>query len=89
MERKKIKSECNFIVLKNNRLNYKYKECGKKCTKLRNKAIKNFPSLYKFCNGNLNKFVLLLRKDVYHNILIAGKNLMKLQYHLKKLITAN
>ena len=85
----KIKSECDFIGLKNNRLNYKYKECGKKCTKLRNKAIKNFPSLYKFCNGNLNKFVLLLRKGVYPYILMAGKNLMKLQYHPKKLITAN
>ena len=29
MERKKIKSECGFIGLKNNRLNYKCKECGK------------------------------------------------------------
>ena len=27
--------------------------------------IKKFPSLYQFCNGNLNKFVLLLRKGVY------------------------
>ena len=27
--------------------------------------IKTFPSIYQFCNGNLNKFVLLLRKDVY------------------------
>ena len=24
-----------------------------------------FPSIYQFCNGNLNKFVLLLRKSVY------------------------
>ena len=24
-----------------------------------------FPSIYQFCNGNLNKFVLLLRKGVY------------------------
>ena len=29
------------------------------------KLIKNFPSVYKFCNGDLNKFVLLLRKGVY------------------------
>ena len=27
--------------------------------------IENFSSIYQFCNGNLNKFVLLLRKGVY------------------------
>ena len=27
--------------------------------------IKKFPNTYKFCNGDLNKFVLLLRKGVY------------------------
>ena len=27
--------------------------------------IKRFVSTYKFCNGNLNKFILLLRKGVY------------------------
>ena len=30
MERKKVKSECDFIEFRNNRLNYKCKECGKK-----------------------------------------------------------
>ena len=30
MERKKIKSMCDFIGFKNNRLKYKCKECGKK-----------------------------------------------------------
>ena len=30
MERNNIKSECKFIEFKNNRLNYKCKECGKK-----------------------------------------------------------
>ena len=34
MERKNIKSECNFIRLKNIRLNYRCKECGKNCSKL-------------------------------------------------------
>ena len=37
----------------------------KKCSMLINEAIKNFPSLYKFCYGNLNKFVLLFGKGVY------------------------
>ena len=27
--------------------------------------IKNFPSIYQFCNGDINKFVSLLRKGVY------------------------
>ena len=30
-----------------------------------NEAIKNFPNLHKFCNGDLNNFLLLLRKGVY------------------------
>ena len=27
--------------------------------------IKKFPNVYQFCNGETNKFVLLLRKGVY------------------------
>ena len=27
--------------------------------------MKKFPSVYQFCNGDVNKFVLLLRKGVY------------------------
>ena len=27
--------------------------------------LKNFPTLYKFCNGDLNKIFLLLRKGIY------------------------
>ena len=34
----------------------------KNCTKLINEVIKNFPILHQFCNGDLHKFVLLLRK---------------------------
>ena len=30
-----------------------------------NELIEKFPSIYQFCNGDLNKFVLLLRKGVY------------------------
>ena len=33
MERKNIKSRCDFIEFKNNRLNYKCKECGERCSK--------------------------------------------------------
>ena len=65
MERKKIKSECDFIGFKNNRLNYRWKECKIKQSKLINEAIKNFPITYQFYKDDLNKFVLLLRKGVY------------------------
>ena len=63
--KKKIRLNCEFIGFKNGRLNYKCKECKKSYTKLTNESIKNFPTLYKFCNGDLNKFFLLLRKGVY------------------------
>ena len=63
MERKKIKVNCKFIGFKNDRLNYKCKECKKSCKKVLNG--KNFPTLYKFCNADINKFFLLLRKGIY------------------------
>ena len=65
MERKKIRLNCEFIGFKNGRVNYKCKECKKSHTKLTNESIKNCPTLYKFCNGDLNKFFLLLRKGIY------------------------
>ena len=63
--RKKIRSECELIGLKENRLNYKCKECNETSAQSVNGLIEKFPRSYKFCNGNLNKFVLLLRKSVY------------------------
>ena len=51
--------------LKNNRLNYRCKECKGTSTKSINGLIEKFTSVYQFCNGDLNKFVLLLRKGVY------------------------
>ena len=62
---KKIRSECEFTGLKDNRLKYKYKDCNDISAKSIDELIKKFPRTYKFCNGNLNKFVLLLRKGVY------------------------
>ena len=35
--------------------------------------------MYSFCNDDLNKFILLLRKG------IAGKNLMRHHYQVKKI----
>ena len=39
MERKRIRSNCEFIGFKNGRLNYKCKECKKSCIKLANELI--------------------------------------------------
>ena len=65
MGRKKIRSECEFIGLNDNRLNYKCKECNKTSAKSVNDLIEKLPRTYQFFNGNLNKFVLLLRKGIY------------------------
>ena len=37
----------------------------KKQLKTINALIKKFPNTYKFCNNDINKFILLLRKGVY------------------------
>ena len=63
VEREKIRF--NFTGFKSGRLNYKCKECKKSYTKLTTESIKNFPALYKVCNGDLNIFFLLLRKGIY------------------------
>ena len=55
IERNYIRSECDFIGIKDNQL---------RINQL-NKLTKKFLSIYKFCDGDLNKFVLLLRKGVY------------------------
>ena len=65
MERKKVRSECEFMDLKNNRLKYKYKKCHDISAKLVDDFKENISRTYKFCDGNVNKLVLLLRKGVY------------------------
>ena len=65
MEIKNLKSEYDVIGLKNNRLNQRCKECKGTSTKPINGLIEKFPSVYQFCDCDLNKFVLLLRKCVY------------------------
>ena len=65
IERENFKSECGFIGLKNNRLNYRCKECSGTSNKSVNELIEKFAYTYQFCNCDLNKFVLLLREGVY------------------------
>ena len=62
---KKIELEYDFIGLENHRLCYRCKKCKNKCCESINRLIEKFPRIYQFCNDDLNKFVLLLRKGVY------------------------
>ena len=65
IEKLKINSDCYYAELKNDRLIYKCKKCKNECKKPINELKKKFRSIYQFCDGKLNKFVLLLRKGVY------------------------
>ena len=44
---------------------YKCKNCKKRWLMSINRLIKKFPNVYEVCNGDTNKFVLLLRKGIY------------------------
>ena len=60
------KSNLDYIKTKNEKLIlecYNCKQCYRK--KFNKELTKRFPSTYEFCNNDLNKFVLLLRKGVY------------------------
>ena len=61
---RKIMSEYRLIGLKINELYYKCKECNDESYKSINGLDKKFPCTHRFCNEDLNKFVLLL-KGVY------------------------
>ena len=65
MKKGKITSESRLIGLKNNELYYKHKECNNESYESINGLIEKFPNTYRFCNEDVNKFVLLLRKGVY------------------------
>ena len=49
-------------------MSYRCKECNGTSTKSINDLIEKFPNTYQFSNGDLNKFVLLLRKGVYSRV---------------------
>ena len=60
------KSYLDYIKTKNERLILKCFNCEQYYKKKFNKElIKRFASTYEFCNKDLNKFILLLRKGVY------------------------
>ena len=60
------KSNLDYIKTKNEKLILECYNCKQRYRKKFNKElIKRFASTYEFCNNDLNKFVLLLRKCVY------------------------
>ena len=65
-------------------------ECKKNYEKDFNKELnKRFANIYEFCNGDINKFILLLRKGFIHmNTWIVGKDVMKHHCLIKKLFIA-
>ena len=86
IEKIKINSECCFAGSKNNRLIYKCKECKEKWKRPLKKLIESFPSIYQFCNGDLNEFVISIRKGVFpYEYIDSWKKIMKLHYHLKNI----
>ena len=60
------KSCLEYILAKNNQLIFKCLNCNKNHNKDLNKDLINrFVSTYEFCDEDINKFILLLRKGVY------------------------
>ena len=65
MQKNKIKSECQYIKHKDNRLIYKCNKCDDKSYRSVYDLTERFRNTYQFCNKDLSKFILLLRKGVY------------------------
>ena len=60
------KSCLDYMSVKDKQLIFRCFECKKKYKKDFNKElIKKFANIYEFCNEDINKFILLLRKGVY------------------------
>ena len=63
---RKCKSYLHYMKTKDEKLIFWCFECKKNYKKDFNKElIKRFANIYEFCNGDINKFILLLRKGVY------------------------
>ena len=58
-------SECGFKGPKNDKLSYNCQDCKKKKLKPINRLIAKFPNTCTFCNNDINKFILWLRKWFY------------------------
>ena len=60
------KSSLDYMTTKDEKLIFRCFTCKKNYEKDFNKElIESFANIYEFCNGDLNKFILLLRKPLY------------------------
>ena len=63
---KDCKYYLSYVTIKDNQLIFRCFSCKRNFEKNFNKdLIQRFANIYEFCNGGLNKFILLLRKGVY------------------------
>ena len=58
-------SNLDYTRIKNEKLMLECCNCKQLYKKINKELIKRFASTYNFCNNDLNKFILLLRKGVY------------------------
>ena len=71
----KCKSNLCFVRAMNETLLFKCIDCEKEYEKEINKElIERFANTYKFCNNDINKFIMLLRKGVYPYEYMDGWN---------------
>ena len=71
----KYKSNLCFVRAMNETLFFKSIDCEKEYEKEINKElIERFANTYKFCNNDINKFIMLLRKGVYPYEYMDGWN---------------
>ena len=84
------KSDLNYMKVIDETLIFQCFNCKKNYEKEINKElIERLASTYKFCNNDLNKFVMLLRKVfIPMSIWMVGINLMKHRYLAKNRFTA-
>ena len=60
------KSCLDYMITKDDKLIYRCFECKRNHKKdFNNELIKRFANIYEFCDEDINKFILLLRKGVY------------------------
>ena len=71
----KFKSNLCFVNAVNEKLIFKCIDCEKEYEKeINKKLIERFANTYKFCNNDINKFIMLLRKGVYPYEYMDGWN---------------
>ena len=84
------KSYLDYMTIKDEKLIFRCFECKKNYEKDFNKEfIKRFANIYEFCDGDINKIILSLKKVFIHmNTWIVGNDLMKHHCLIKKLFIA-